>query len=128
MDQVTVTVKGKKYPVRFGYRALRQLGIIWQLDSPTKVGDRIAKAFEGVEENGEVGFKQIDTVGEMVYSAIVANDPTASEEIEPGDCSEEMISRPDEFMKVIEAYGSALPQPDKPVGKPKKVTGKGRKK
>lgn len=119
MSQV-IEIKGVSYPLRFGYGALRELGNLWNLNGPEEVGEKIGKAFSFSGESLKLGFKQMDVVAAMVYSAIVAADPENPPEINLNDCADAVMGNPTGFLNVIEAWGNALPKPQN-MGKPEGV-------
>jgi len=95
MENQVITIKDQKFTLKFGYGALRALGMLWKVPGPTQVGNRISKAFEGFSgKNAELGFEQIDVIGAMVYSSVVAADSEAAQKITPDDAVQIVTGKP----------------------------------
>lgn len=116
MDQV-IEIKETQYGLKFGYGALRALGSFWKLPGPAEVGEKISNAFASGDTQ-TLTFEQMDVVGAMVWSAIVAKDTTLQSDITPDDCATAVMENPEAFMQVITWYGESLPKGET-AGKPK---------
>ena len=119
MDHQLINVNGKDYTLKFGYGAFRVLGQIWKVNTLEATGEKIAEAFKGLEgKNASFGFPQMNVLSEMIYSAIIAFDPAAKNEITPDDVATEVLKKPNELSAIIELYMASISSMLAPQGKP----------
>tara|TARA_R110000772_G_scaffold153261_1_gene264241 strand:+ start:10585 stop:10983 length:399 start_codon:yes stop_codon:yes gene_type:complete len=113
MKNLSISVKGKNYPLKFGFAALRQLSIIWRLPGPEAVGDKLSSAFEGFAENetaaDQFTFDQMVVLNELIFSAILALvKPGDKLMITPDDIGDSILADPDVTLEIIEGYMAAF--------------------
>ena len=120
MDTQLIHINGKDYQLKFGYGAFRVLGQIWKVATLEATGEKIANAFKGLDskKQGAFGYEQMDVLSEMIYSAIIAYDPTAKTEIDTNDVATQVLRNPNELTQIIELYMASISSMLAPQGKP----------
>lgn len=119
MDSQLIIINGNEYFLKFGYGAFRVLGRIWKINTLEATGEKIAKAFSKIDKKGgSFGFEQMDVLSDMIYSAIICNDPSVKNKINQDDIASEILRQPSELTAIIELYMNSINSMLSPQGKP----------
>lgn len=69
-----IKIEGTVYPLKFGYGALKRLGIMWGEESMDGIFSRFTNAFKELEKDPK--FEHIDVIGQMTLAGILNADPS----------------------------------------------------
>lgn len=125
MNKTTITVGGKTYPLKFGYKTTKYLGELWQLNGVLDVYEHalqiyafsnesindldVDKATKG-ELNEEVAealgqnvlsFKNIEIIRDVLLAGIIIGNPKKKIDFDVDDFVDEMI---EDFTGAISAF------------------------
>jgi len=103
-----IQVLGTKYALRFGYAALRQLGVLWQVDGLQDVFSRLGKL--GELSDGKLNFEALDLIGDIALAAIDATG--VDHELNREVLVDHFITHNDDLMAVVDAFVKSMPQGD----------------
>jgi hypothetical protein len=117
-ETVYIEIDGVRYALRFGYAALRQLGKIWKVNDLQEIFLRLGKL--GEASNGSLSIEMLDTFGDMVLAAIIANRDNDASVIDSDLVVDAIMKDHSIMQEVMESYVAALPQPEKKIPAPAK--------
>ena len=124
MKEVSLQIKKVKYPVKFGFRASTILADKWKLKHYSKVVERVAKHLGGMKEGVEPTIQQLEAMGEIAWSGIIAATPNA--EITSDDVVDWFFDNMEEVPKIFDLWVNSLPDSVKNASDPKNVKGVGK--
>lgn len=110
-ETVYIEIDGVRYALRFGYAALRQLGKLWNLNDLQDVFLRLGKL--GDSSNGALSIEMLDTLGDMILAAIIANKENDASAIDSESIVEVLMVDHTIMEEVVQMYMSSLPQQEK---------------
>lgn len=115
-ETVHIEINGVRYALRFGYAALRQLGKLWKLNDLQEIFLRLGKL--GDASDGTLSIEMLDTFGDMVLAAIIANRDNDASTIDSEQVVEAIMIDHTIMQEVMQSYVAALPQPEKKIPAP----------
>jgi hypothetical protein len=122
-ETVHIEIDGVRYALRFGYAALRQLGKLWELNDLQEIFLRLGKL--GDASDGTLSIPMLDTFGDMILAAIIANRENDATGLDTEIVVEALMVDHSIMQEVLAMYTAALPQPEKKKAAPaKKVPAK----
>lgn len=114
----TIELQGKKYPIKFGYGAFRNLGFVWDC----KGVQGVAKKFQDIFPEGgsdDVSFEQADKLGDLAIAGLEA--AGNHDHPERDDVVQELLFNPEKLEKLMQLFTDSFPkgnpQPRKNPGK-----------
>jgi len=108
MNNQTITIKGVKYTVKFGWSSVRRLAEIWDLKKPSEVDKRIQKIDFKAKE---LGFDDIDILRDLFFSGLTSNDDEI--DLKPNDLMDYlMFENPPALKMLMDCYINSLPKPE----------------
>ena len=116
-----IEVQGTRYGLKFGYAALRQLGVLLKLNDLQEVFSRLGKL--GELANGKLNFESLDLIGDIALASILASDSQAT--LSREDLITHFLAHNDDMMQVINQFVASMPQAatsKQPAPKKKKTT------
>lgn len=116
---VAIEIKGKKYPVKFGYGAFRYLGALWNCKGMTEVINKLS-ALDGMGE--AFSFEQGDVLSDLVLAGI-RDSVGEDEDIWRDQVMDAILENPEIMILVMAELMRSFPQPKadaKPAAKGKK--------
>lgn len=119
----TIELQGKKYPVKFGYAAFRNLGFAWDCKGVQGVAQKFQEIFpEGGSD--DVSFEQADKLGDLAIAGIEA--AGNFDYPERDDVVQELLFDAEKLEKLMQAFADSFPKQGNE--KPRKKPGKKAKK
>ncbi len=109
----TIEIEGMAYPIKFGYGAIRTLGIY--LDTPgydttiLKVNEILQKLTAAEKEGTGIPFEVTDALGYLLLSGL--ENAGAEIEVEATDLSDFVLMNPEKLPAVFELFMESMPKP-----------------
>lgn len=116
----TIEIEGQKYPIKFGYGALRILGSKWNCPGVQSVLQRFRDAFED-ENPPDFSFEQGDLVADLILAGV--ENAGAEKLPDPDDLMNEVLQNPDILSNTVDLFAKSVsqgnPTPRKKAGSKK---------
>ena len=104
-----IKIEGKTYPLKFGYGAIKQLGLLWDVELG-EVFPKFDAAFKGMQNN--LKYEHVDVIGELVLAGILNANKHVEIEIDSDDIVQDLIfnERSEELTRVSKLFFDSMPK------------------
>lgn len=122
MKQITINIDGKKYPVKYGYGAIRLLGDMWGLKGYAEVVEKVGGLVpEGDDTAVMLKFENLELLADVILAGISnAENWDRHNEIERDTVINAFFDDMDMLKDVFELFMASMPRAKEPVEPPKK--------
>lgn len=121
----TIEINGSQYPIKFGYGAIRALGVY--LNTPgydttiVKVNELLQQLVAAEKEGVNISFEVTDALGYLLLAGMDNADP--DNEFEHTDLCDIILLNPELLQPVFEVFMASMPKPkEQKKSPPKKRT------
>jgi hypothetical protein len=110
----SIELGGKIYPMKFGLGSFKILALMWNCKGLQSVSKKIEGIFPQGSEDEELGFDQMDDIGDLIMAGIQNASPGNEFGLVRDEVVEEVIFDAEKLQMVINAFIQSVPQKGNP--------------